>query len=345
MKRYLPPIDRVLAALLLLALAVWGPAAHAATQACTINGASGFPIDVPFGSVAFSYTTTGPVGPQLNQSISIHCPQSVFSGAQDKARMVIQALMYGGTYDAGTRTWLVPTGDPNLDVQIRLVSATPFFPPVTSGANLYDLASLTKSQTDWTGNFSLRLVKKYGSVDPTKVPTTLADLLNTKDGNQADQALIATVRIGANTTIRSLSCMAQSVTVELPTVMTQALATRGTTAGTTPVPIRVSNCEPGTQLSVALTGTPAVDPATGSAVPTSWGLVQSTGTASNVAVQILDNTNSAPTDISGSTSRYMGWVPAGGGDVSITYYARYYALGPAQGGRVKAGLTFTLSYP
>jgi major type 1 subunit fimbrin (pilin) len=343
-KRFGSSLDRALAALLLLALSAWMPAAHAATQACTIYGASGITFDVPFGQVAFSYTTTGPVGPQLSEPIAIHCPQSVFSGAADKSRMVIQGLMNGGTYDGSTTTWTLPTGDPNLDVQLRLVNSSPAATPTGAG-NLYDFVSLNKNSTDWDATFTLQLVKRLGTVDPNKVPTTLLQLFNTKDGNQADRTLIATVRIGAGTSIRSLSCMASSVTVELPTVMKQALATTGATAGTTPVPIRVSNCQPGTQLSVALTGTPAVNPATGTAVPASWGVVQSTGTDQNVAVQVLDNASSPPTDISGNTNRYMGQVPAGGGDVSITYYARYYALRPAQGGRVKAGLTFTLSYP
>jgi major type 1 subunit fimbrin (pilin) len=330
-------LDHALAALL-LALCAWMPAAHAATQPCTIYGASGFTFNVPFGQVAFSYTTTGPVGPQLSEPVSVHCPQSVFSGAADKSKMVIQALMNGGTYDGSTQTWTIPTGDPNLDVQLRLVSSNPASTPTGVG-DLYDLVSLNKNSTDWDATFTFQLVKKLGSVDPVKVPTTLLQIFNTKDGNQADQALIATIRIGAGTTIRSLSCMASSVTVELPTVVKQALASPGATAGTTPVPIRVSNCQPGTQLSIALTGTPA----TGK--PATAGIVQSTGTDPNVAVQILDNASSSPTDISGNTSRYMGQVPAGGGDVSITYYARYYALSPAQGGRVKAGLTFTLSYP
>lgn len=329
---------RALGALLLLTLFAWVPAAHAATQACTIYGASGITFNVPFGQVAFSYTTTGPVGPQLSEPVSVHCPQSVFSGAADKSKMVIQAWMNGGTYDGSTQTWTIPTGDPNLDVQLRLVTSSPASTP-TGASNLYDLVSLNKNSTDWDATFTLQLVKRLGSVDPAQVPTTLLQLFNTKDGNQADRALIATMSIGAGTTIRSLSCMASSVTVELPTVMKQALASPGDTAGTTPVPIRISNCQPGTQLSVALTGTPAAGKSANS------GIVQSTGTDPNVAVQILDNTNSSPTDISGNTSRYMGQVPAGGGDVSITYYARYYALQPAQGGRVKAGLTFTLSYP
>ncbi|MCX7512607.1 fimbrial protein [Frateuria hangzhouensis] len=329
--------------LCLLALLAWIPAAHAKTQPCSINGMNeGAVITIPFGSVAFSYGTYGPVGPVLNQTVLIHCPQSVFSGSADKSRMVIQGQMHGGTYDAGTNTWMVPTGDPNLDVQIRLVWSFPSSEPIDEGGDRYEFASLSKWQTDWFANFSIQLVKKVGNVDPGNISATLVDLLNTKDGNQSEAATIATVKIGAGTTIRSLSCVANSVTVQLPTVTTQDLASAGPYTGVapTPIPIDVSGCEPGTQLSIALTGTPPAG------MPASSGVVQSTGTEPNVAVQILNNdTTFNTTDISGNSRRYIGRVPSGGGTLSTVYYARYYALQPAQGGRVKAGLTFTLTYP
>lgn len=340
MKR-LSPLNACAALLLLLVVLIsWAPMANAAgtIHPCDIRGLSaGAVLDVPFGQVAFSDSTTGTVAQASAPPIDIDCDPSDFNGS-GKSPMLIRAQMPPGTnYDPTTLTWSIPTGDDNLKVEVQLVSSTPAAAP--SGANPYDLVSLSLAVQTWSDvSFAIRLVKLPGPVDASKVslPVTVK-LYNSKDGNPAS-ADIATVRIGSGTSIRSLSCLARDVPILLPTVTTADLSSPDTYSDVTAVPIEVTGCPVGTRLSVALTGTPAAGKSASS------GIVQSTGTEPNVAVQIVDKDKN-PVDISGATSRFMGQTPAGNGPVSITYYARYYALGPAQGGRVKATLTYTLSYP
>ncbi|WP_434629542.1 fimbrial protein [Chromobacterium sp. CV08] len=129
----------------------------------------------------------------------------------------------------------------------------------------------------------------------------------------------------------------QNVTVTLPTVGTSALASAGQTAGSTPFSINLSNCPSGlknaqTRFEVG----PTVDSASGN-------LLNSTGTgsATNVEVQLLNNSSNAINLNNNANSQV---VPISGGNATMNYYAQYIATGAAGAGSVSTSVQYSMTY-
>lgn len=120
-----------------------------------------------------------------------------------------------------------------------------------------------------------------------------------------------------------------NLAVVLPTVSTNALKASGNVAGRTPFNINLT-CQAGANVSITMS------PSTAGATT---GTIANTGTATNVNVQLLDNTYNA---VSFNTSKSVGAAP--NGTLSLPYYAQYYATGATGAGSVKATATFTLTY-
>ena len=130
------------------------------------------------------------------------------------------------------------------------------------------------------------------------------------------------------------SCAGASPTVTLPPVFTSALNASGATAGQTPFSLNITGCPNGTKLDISFSGTQA---------GTSTSVAQSTGSATNVGVQLLTSAKAA-VDITGTVTSSLG-TAATGGSLSVPYYAQYYATGQATSGTVAAAVTYTLTYP
>ena len=124
-------------------------------------------------------------------------------------------------------------------------------------------------------------------------------------------------------------------TVTLPTVATSAFAGAGSTTGTTPFQISLTNCPTGDQLSITLTTS---NPQTGTT-----GVIQNTAAtspAAGVGVQLLDG---AGKPISFGSAIPEGPIP--GATVNLPFAARYYQTDAAvTGGMVTAVATYTLTY-
>ncbi|WP_199099310.1 fimbrial protein [Dyella sp. ASV21] len=126
-----------------------------------------------------------------------------------------------------------------------------------------------------------------------------------------------------------------NIAVTLPTVSNTALRTVGATAGATAFTIGL-NCPAGSAgQNVAVQFDTATQP-TGTT-----GVIKPSGSATNVGVQLTDNSLNP---ITFGTPKTAGTTVLGANNFS--YYARYYALTTAVGaGTLSATATFTVTYP
>ncbi len=128
-------------------------------------------------------------------------------------------------------------------------------------------------------------------------------------------------------------------TVQLGQVRSAKLAAEGNTSSAVGFNIQLDDCDTtvATQASVAFTGT-AVDGAN----PTVLALQGSaSGGATNVGVQILDNTGTA-LELDGAT--FSSATTLSDGTNIIPFQARYYATGAATAGTANADATFKVQY-
>ncbi|RQH05492.1 fimbrial protein [Paraburkholderia dinghuensis] len=135
---------------------------------------------------------------------------------------------------------------------------------------------------------------------------------------------------------------ASNPTVLLPTVSTMQLAAAGDTAGQTTFTIGVSGCMAPTTTAQAI-GTVFV----GNQV-TSQGNLGNTGTATNVALQLLDpQSPSSPFDLSsaeGYTAAGMS-LPVGATSASYDFAVQYVAeAGAATAGSVLGSVQYAVTY-
>lgn len=122
--------------------------------------------------------------------------------------------------------------------------------------------------------------------------------------------------------------------VVLPSVMTGALATAGTTAGDTPFSIGLSACD-----TNAISATMVFN---GGNIDSTTGYLNNTGSATNVKVQLL-NSADAVINTSDNTNAPVIALANGTGTTSLT--ARYVAVGgAATAGQVQTSVGFTLTY-
>jgi P pilus assembly protein, pilin FimA len=330
--------------LLLAGLLGWAPNAAAqgkgngTTQPCAPSPTAAFFPPIP--NFAVSATAYGPIGSPVQVSITFNCGNNVFAGQVQKISIFAQPAP-GGIVDP-TYGLLFPTNVSNIYLQ--LAALAPAYPLANQRAALIDV---TKGNQVVTVSFQAQYIKlDTGAVNSGTLSTTSpvitsfnnADTVSSGDTSSSYGSL----NVAGSTALTSMSCTATSPTVVLPTAFKNALASAGATSGRTPFAINISGCPTGVQVAISLSGTPASS--SGAPLPAASGVVQSSGSDANVAVQILDGDTLAPVDISGTQAKSLGTSQAGVTLVS-RYYAQYYAVQPAAGGTVVSSLTYTLSYP
>jgi len=140
---------------------------------------------------------------------------------------------------------------------------------------------------------------------------------------------------GAINIIQPCVIAVDPTTVTLPTVATSAFAGAGSTRGTTPFQINLTNCPTGNQLSITL-NTSNPQPGTTSVIQNT----AATSPATGVGVQLLDGT--------GNPITFGSAIPEGsipGATVNLPFAARYYQTNAAvTAGTVTAVATYTLTY-
>lgn len=126
------------------------------------------------------------------------------------------------------------------------------------------------------------------------------------------------------------------VTVTLPTVLTSLLDLSGKTAGRTDFEIKLNNCSGGAATAAAFfeAGTD-VEPVSGQLI--------NHGTATNVRLQLLDN--STPISV-GSTEQLADTsrIAINSGNAVLPYAVQYYATGVATAGTVLSTVTYSIDY-
>lgn len=126
--------------------------------------------------------------------------------------------------------------------------------------------------------------------------------------------------------------------VLMPTVSTSNLKESGATAGQTTFTMGLTGCTVNSSASTTVSTV-----FVGNNV-TSAGNLGNTGTAKNVAVQILDTSGSAINLTNGYTAKGDLTLPSGASESSADYTAQYYATGVATAGTVAASLQYAVTY-
>jgi major type 1 subunit fimbrin (pilin) len=166
-------------------------------------------------------------------------------------------------------------------------------------------------------------------------------LMSTIGAHANDGTVTVTGTVAAETctiNFNNLGANIQSGTVTLPPVAKSSLSSNGNTAAATAFTIAVSGCT-GTGVSTMNT---YFDPS--SSAVNANGRLTSTGTATNVDVQILGSNQavinlSAANGSQGSTA-----VALVSGAAVQTFYARYFATNTAGPGTISTSVGYTLVY-
>jgi major type 1 subunit fimbrin (pilin) len=128
-------------------------------------------------------------------------------------------------------------------------------------------------------------------------------------------------------------------TVTLPTVSTNSLLANGNVAGATNYTIALSDCnfvDPLTDVTAFYETGPTVNPVSGN-------LINVTGTASNVEVQLLAADDLGNPIIIGSPTQSSA-TPIASASGNLNYVAQYYATGATGPGTVITSVTYSLVY-
>jgi major type 1 subunit fimbrin (pilin) len=130
-----------------------------------------------------------------------------------------------------------------------------------------------------------------------------------------------------------------SFTVTLPTVSTSALPTAGSIAGRTPFNIALSNCSPDSgSASTYFEPGATIDMATGR-------LQNTSGTATNVEVGLLNKDFSTIVLGAAQTSQNSQSAAISGGNATLNYFAQYVATNGAAGaGSVNTSTLYSIIY-
>jgi type 1 fimbria pilin len=145
----------------------------------------------------------------------------------------------------------------------------------------------------------------------------------------------------------SLTTGSQNIAVTLPGVSTSSLSTAGLVNGRTAFSIAVTGCP----TSVSTVATYFNSGATIDA--TSGNLLNSTGSARNVEVQLLNGAGGSAAALSAinltgaqATAQNSSQYNLTGGATTLNYFAQYIASGgAATAGTVSTSVTFTIAYP
>lgn len=154
-------------------------------------------------------------------------------------------------------------------------------------------------------------------------------------------AVDGTVTVTGTVSAATCSVSATATSVTLPTVSTTALASNGAVAGLTSWIVQTSGCNANSSGATA-TNT-YIEP--GSTINTSGRITKTSGTATNVEVQMLTS-GMVVMDLSKNYgSQYAGQLSSTVAfNGSQTFYLRYYATGVAGAGTFTSSFTYTLVY-
>ncbi len=124
--------------------------------------------------------------------------------------------------------------------------------------------------------------------------------------------------------------------VALPSVANTTLADSGDTAGQTQFNIVLTGCSAGATASAFFEQGANVDAGTGNLI--------SSGTATNVQLQLLNDDGSSPIDLLDASSNNTTAAVANGGGGTLSYYVRYFATGQSAAGTVIGTQQYTINY-
>lgn len=154
----------------------------------------------------------------------------------------------------------------------------------------------------------------------------------------SDGTITFTGNVTAQTCTISGNGGGSSFTVTLPTVSVSALTTAKQTAGTTPFNIALTNCTPAS-------GTATVYFEPGATVDTTTGqLLNTTGTATNVEVGLLNSDYSQIKLGQAVSSQNSKSASLASGSATLNYYAQYVAMGKAGAGTVNTTSLYSIVY-
>lgn len=243
---------------------------------------------------------------------------------------------------------LIPTGIPGISYRLlhpdssTLLALYPNY-PVGSGSSTYSVTS--NLQLVYTGpylppsNSTLTGQLSQWKIDICSNPNIFFGYYLGCNGSVAAQP-VETFNISANIIIQVPTCSVDpgsvNKTVTLPGINTVQLSGQGSTAGSTPFSLQLTNC-PTNQGVVITLGTANPQPgATGVIAPTTG-----SGYASGVGVQVLKADGATP--VTFGTPFSTGTTSAS--NYAINLYARYYQTGTTvSAGTVKGVATYTLNY-
>lgn len=320
----------ILAAMALMAMIVAGPV-FADNNTCSSNSKSGGTVTFTLPSEIVVPQNGATSGPLWTSPAVMPVNSPSFSSCGTNVPNGLENATWGGA-SAGDNT-LYPTSVPWLSYRI-LQSGNALLPfgsqpsPSSVGAINAQISSPFQLQLVITGTI------------PSGNQTLPTGQLVRWDFTLGGGAIFAvdTFSIGGSGAINIIQPCVIAIdptTVTLPTVATSAFAGAGSTTGTTPFQISLTNCPTGDQLSITLTTS---NPQTGTT-----GVIQNTAAtspAAGVGVQLLDG---AGNPISFGSAIPEGPIP--GATVNLPFAARYYQTDAAvTGGMVTSVATYTLTY-
>jgi type 1 fimbria pilin len=325
------------------------PKAHAVNStACTVSSGT-----LTINPVTISSNVQiGPIGSPANVTLTFTCAKGAFNG--NPLNTTIQANISGLSTVLSPTSGYFPSGINGISVLFSMASTAGTstgtgsvpVPPPSSGVDNAGMGNGREAlfTFPYTGNnakvtATLAFTAQLYVTGPVTGggTTTLTSLITSFEnytyGSTDSSSPYGSLNMTPVIVTRS-SCAGSSPNVTLPPVFASALNANGATSGQTPFSLSITGCPNGTKLAISFSGTQD---------GTATTVTQSTGSATNVGVQLLTSAKAA-VDITGTQTTNLGTV-ANGGSMTVPYYAQYYATGQATSGTVNAAVTYTLTYP
>ncbi|PLQ00448.1 fimbrial protein [Cupriavidus pauculus] len=153
----------------------------------------------------------------------------------------------------------------------------------------------------------------------------------------SDGTITFTGEITAQTCTVNSTGGGNNFTVVLPTVAASTLGTSGATTGDTAFSILLSRCTPDS-------GPVRTHFEAGSTVNADGRLLQQTGTATNVEIQLLNGDQSVIKVGDSVASQNSNPTTIASGSATLPYFGRYYATASATAGTVNTYVTYSMAY-
>lgn len=312
------------AALLLLLLAAFWPVASFAT--CTLSGSTE--------TVSMSLTSTITLDPQAAVGTVLATSTTASPSPSDSqvtcsGTTAIGVINLVGGQPGGGST-IYPTGVSGVGYRILHPDSSYYLPPYGSdsiSAGTFNLSVGSALQLVKTGPIASGSVLSAGTLGFWQYAARRGATLRVEDFVLANSVTFVAPSCAVTT---------PSISFSLPTISNTSLAAPGATAGTTAftIGLNCSSASAGQAMAIQFDTAKSFAGASGVITPTS-------GTATNVGVQLVDNSF---TPVAFAAPAVVGTTPSG--TYNLTYYARYYATAmPVGAGNLTATATFTISYP